>query len=64
MQDEWHLGYMKHHKSTYTNSLHGKNTKRVRTEDGEFVLDIPRDRDGYFKPKLVKDPNSIYVDGR
>ncbi len=28
--------------------------KRVKTEDGQFELDTPRDRDGSFKPQLVK----------
>lgn len=49
-----HLGYEKHHKSTSTNSRNGKSTKRVKTEDGEFELDTPRDREGSFEPKLVK----------
>ena len=49
-----HLGYEKHHKSTSTNSRNGKSTKRVKTEDGEFELDTPRDRKGSFEPKLVK----------
>lgn len=49
-----HLGYEKHHKSTSTNSRNGKSTKRVKTEDGEFELDTPRDHEGSFEPKLVK----------
>ena len=49
-----HLGYEKHHKSTSTNSRNGKSTKRVKTEDGEFELYTPRDREGSFEPKLVK----------
>ena len=49
-----HLGYEKHHESTSTNSRNGKSTKRVKTEDGEFELDTPRDREGSFEPKLVK----------
>lgn len=49
-----HLGYEKYHKSTSTNSRNGKSTKRLKTEDGEFELDTPRDREGTFEPKLVK----------
>jgi len=51
---EEHLGYEKHTKSASTNSRNGKSTKRVKTEDGEFELDTPRDRKGSFEPKLVK----------
>ncbi|GAC06436.1 hypothetical protein GAGA_3603 [Paraglaciecola agarilytica NO2] len=49
-----HLGYEKHAKSVVQNSRNGKNSKRIKTEDGEFELDTPRDRDGLFEPKLVK----------
>ena len=49
-----HLGYEKHQQSTSTNSRNGKSSKRVKTEDGEFELDTPRDREGSFDPKLVK----------
>lgn len=49
-----HLGYEKHHHSKTTNSRNEKSSKRVKTEDGEFELDTPRDRNGSFDPKLVK----------
>tara|TARA_R110000744_G_scaffold262211_6_gene376752 strand:- start:1905 stop:2327 length:423 start_codon:yes stop_codon:yes gene_type:complete len=49
-----HLGYEKHAKSDFKNSRNGITSKRVKTEDGEFVLDTPRDRDGFFEPKLIK----------
>lgn len=51
---EEHLGYEKHQQSTSTNTRNGKSSKRVKTEDGEFKLDTPRDREGSFEPKLVK----------
>ncbi|MDN2481351.1 IS256 family transposase [Vibrio agarivorans] len=51
---EEHLGYEKHKPSKSPNSRNGKSTKRVKTEDGEFELDTPRDRLGSFDPKLVK----------
>jgi putative transposase len=44
-----HLGYEKHQKSTLSNSRNGKTRKRVKTEDGEFELNTPRDREGSFK---------------
>jgi transposase-like protein len=49
-----HLGYEKHAKSVVNNSRNGKTSKRIKTEDGEFDLDTPRDRDGSFEPELVK----------
>ena len=49
-----HLGYDKHEKSNNTNSRNGSSRKTLRTEDGQFELDTPRDRDGSFEPKLVK----------
>ena len=51
-----HLGYEKHHKSTSSNSRNGKTSKRIQTEDGQFELDTPRDREGSFEPQLVKKP--------
>ncbi|WP_117234563.1 IS256 family transposase [Vibrio maerlii] len=49
-----HLGYEKHQPSKSNNSRNGKSSKSVKTEDGEFELDTPRDRLGSFNPKLVK----------
>ena len=49
-----HLGYQKHQISTSSNSRNGKSSKRIKTEDGEFELATPRDRDGSFEPELVK----------
>ena len=56
-----HLGYQKHQKSTSTNSRNGNSSKRVKTEDGEFELDTPRDRNGSFEPKLVKKHQSRFT---
>ncbi len=48
------LGYEKHQQSPSSNYRNGKSSKRVKTEDGEFELDTPRDRQGDFEPKRVK----------
>lgn len=56
-----HLGYEKNQKSTSSNSRNGKSSKRVKTEDGEFELDTPRDREGSFEPKLVKKHQSRFT---
>ena len=49
-----HLGYDKHERAGTANSRNGYSSKRVKTEDGQFELDTPRDRDGSFEPQLVK----------
>jgi transposase-like protein len=53
---EDHLGYPKHapegrHRG---NSRNGSGSKTVLTEVGEVELDLPRDPDGSFEPKIVK----------
>ena len=49
-----HLGYDKHEQSNSMNSRNGVTRKTLRTEDGQFELDTPRDRHGDFEPQLVK----------
>jgi transposase-like protein len=49
-----HLGYSKHQSSDSRNSRNGYGSKTLKTEDGQFDLNTPRDRDGSFEPKLVK----------
>lgn len=51
---EEHLGYGKHEKHGSTNSRNGYTPKTLKTEDGEFELLTPRDRNGTFEPQLVK----------
>jgi putative transposase len=36
------------------NRRNGKGRKRVRTDQGPIEIDVPRDRDASFEPKLVK----------
>ena len=49
-----HLGYDKHQPSSSGNSRNGYSSKTLITEDGQFHVDIPRDRDSSFEPQLVK----------
>ena len=49
-----HLGYEKHDSSDSPNSRNGYTSKTLRTEDGQFELSTPRDREGSFAPQLVK----------
>lgn len=58
-----HLGYEKHVKSLVKNSRNGMTSKLIKTEDGEFDLHTPRDRDGSFEPKLIKKSVPIYIHG-
>ena len=50
-----HLGYEKHDPEGRDggNSRNGKSTKRIKTDRQEIDLEIPRDRDGSFDPKLI-----------
>lgn len=49
-----YLGYDKHQPSGADNSRNGYTNKVLKTEDGQFELSTPRDRDGSFEPQLVK----------
>jgi len=49
-----HLGYSKHRQSSSSNSRNGNSTKTIITDDGQFQLETPRDRDGSFEPQLIK----------
>jgi len=50
-----HLGYAKHAAEGRNggNSRNGRTAKRLKTAAGEIDLEIPRDREGSFEPKLV-----------
>jgi len=51
-----HLGYERYAAEGRNsgNSRNGSDTKRLKTEDGEMTIAVPRDRDGTFQPILVK----------
>lgn len=49
-----HLGYEKHSPKPSTNSRNGYSTKSIITDDGEVPIDVPRDRESSFEPKLVR----------
>jgi transposase-like protein len=50
-----HLGYEKRASEGRDrgNSRNGKTSKRVKTGDSEVEIEVPRDREGSFEPKLV-----------
>ena len=49
-----HLGYDKHEITRSDNSRNGYSSKTIQTEDGQFELKTPRDRNNDFEPALVK----------
>jgi len=50
-----HLGYPKHDSSGYLsgNSRNGSYTRTLRSSEGPFTLDMPRDRNGSFQSDTV-----------
>ena len=51
-----HLGYEKHEVAGYGsgNSRNGKSQKTIKGEAGEMTIEVPRDRNGTFEPKLIE----------
>jgi len=49
-----HLGYEINEKSNSDNYRNGYNKKNLKSKYGEIEVNIPRDRNATFEPKLVK----------
>ena len=49
-----HLGYEKHQVTDSANARNGTRSKTVLTEVGAVEIDVPRDREGSFQPKIVR----------
>ena len=49
------LGYEKNQKENVqtSNKRNGHSPKTLKSQYGEFQIDVPRDRDGEFEPKLI-----------
>jgi transposase-like protein len=43
------------------NSHNGFSSKHITTEEGQFELDVPRDRDSSFEPQLIKKHQSRFT---
>lgn len=54
-----HLGYEKSQTSDNNNYRNGHLTKKIKTEKGEFEINVPRDRDSTFNPMIVPKRKSI-----
>jgi len=48
-----HLGYDKNEKAHIGNSRNGKGEKTIKTTKGTYKIEVPRDRNSSFNPKLV-----------
>ena len=50
-----HLGYERGETAppVRTNRRNGVSRKTLRSEDGTFAIEVPRDREGSFEPRLV-----------
>ena len=50
-----HLGYDKHSSDGYNsgNSRNGSFSKKIQSEHGEHIIEVPRDRKGEFNPIVV-----------
>ena len=49
-----HLGYEKNEKSDTDNYRNGYSKKSLKSKYGEIEVNIPRDRNSTFEPRLVK----------
>ncbi|MDN2481417.1 IS256 family transposase [Vibrio agarivorans] len=49
-----HLGYEKHANKLSSNTRNGYSAKTIITDDGEVPIEVPRDRETSFEPKLVR----------
>lgn len=49
------LGYEKYHKTSAdtSNKRNGYSPKTLKSQYGQFQIDVPRDRNGEFEPKLI-----------
>lgn len=48
-----HLGYEKNEKANAGNTRNGKGIKTIKTGKGAYTIEVPRDRNSTFNPKLV-----------
>jgi len=57
-----HLGYEKGDRtgSRKSNTRNGSSKKKVKAEDGEMDLAVPRDRDSSFEPRIIKKGQSRF----
>src|SRR6478672_1389259 len=51
-----HLGYEKHERAAEKegNARNGSSEKTLETDQGEMVVQVPRDRNATFEPQIVR----------
>jgi putative transposase len=49
-----HLGYEPYERSENSNARNGRKSKSVRSQYGEFKVNVPQDRESSFEPEIVK----------
>lgn len=52
-----HLGYEKNERTNSSNARNGYKSKKVRSQYGEFDVEVPQDRDSSFETKIVPKRN-------
>ena len=57
-----HLGYAPHERAGTGNAATAQLPKKLITEAGSVDLDVPRDRDGTFDPRIVRN-GQRHLDG-
>jgi len=59
---EAHLGYAKHTQNTQTdNYRNGYGKKKIKTENGELDIKVPRDRKSDFQPQIIPKRSRLSV---
>lgn len=58
------LGYEKNQKGDLLtdNKRNGHSPKTLKSQYGEFQIDVPRDRNGEFEPKLISKYQRIFLE--
>ena len=56
-----HLGYDTYERSDGSNYRNGTKSKKIRSNYGEFEIDVPQDRNSTFEPKVVKNVKRIFL---
>ena len=56
-----HLGYQNYERSDSDNYRNGTKSKKVRSNYGEFEIDVPQDRNSTFEPQIAKKVRKTYL---
>ena len=52
-----HLRYEKNERTNLSNARNDYKSKKIRSQYGEFDVDVPQERDSSFEPKIVPKRN-------